>query len=117
MVLHLLAVAKLKLLLSATHLSTSTLNTALVLLVLKFPFTFRHFTGTFCNNVLNSARLFVFRLRVIVFEQEDEGSNVNGQRWVRALRLVRERATNARHAWNIEESHEESLHLASMVAL
>ncbi|KAF9615524.1 hypothetical protein IFM89_024151 [Coptis chinensis] len=109
--LHMVALTKLHLL-TTTH-SSSPLITALGIFILKVPFSIRHINRVY-TNAFTASRLFLFRLGVIMFGEELEA--YNGQRWERALRLVRERLINARRSWTTQ-IHEDSLHVATMVAL
>ncbi|KAL5728361.1 hypothetical protein ACHQM5_001454 [Ranunculus cassubicifolius] len=113
MVLHLLVLTKLKLL-SLTHISSTALTSALVMLILKLPSSSRHLSRV-CSNAFIASRLFLFRFSVIMFEYGNNGG-IDAQRWDRAVRLVRERMTNTRNSWS-SEIHEGSLHAATIVAL
>ncbi|OVA06903.1 hypothetical protein BVC80_7515g5 [Macleaya cordata] len=114
----LVVLTKLKLLLLATShgcsSNTAPIVTPLVFLfILKIPF-IRNMRREYYTDLFGASRLFFFRLSRIIFE--DDPTTVNGRRWVRALRLVREWVTNTRRPATMQ-SDEDSLHVVSMLAL
>ncbi|KAL5728359.1 hypothetical protein ACHQM5_001452 [Ranunculus cassubicifolius] len=113
MVLHLVALAKLKLQ-CLTHFTSTAFTFALVMLLLKLPASSRQLHRV-CNKVFTASRLFLFRFGIIIFE---DGSNGGiEQRWERAVRLVRERLITNRGNNGSSDNHEDSLLAVSMVAL
>ncbi|KAL2472031.1 Uncharacterized protein Adt_40167 [Abeliophyllum distichum] len=103
---------------AASH-SLTPLSAALLWpFVLKFSFSFRPLREVY-TDILHALRLFFFQLRQITMNDEPDGSAASngGARWERALRLICERVTQARHAQSGLDSGEDSLRAISMLAL
>lgn len=119
MALHLVLLAKLKLM-STGHrvcLSTSLMASLLGPFVLKFLFsTFKPLHQVFRDTVYAS-RLFLFQMGQIAFSSEPAGfTNGGSTRWQRAFQLVSGRLILARNS-QIAESDEESIRALSVLAL
>ncbi|KAL3499581.1 hypothetical protein ACH5RR_038674 [Cinchona calisaya] len=123
--LHLVLLAKLKLITITHHhvcLGTPIIVSLLGPFLLKFFFTtFRPLQQAFINTIYSS-RLFIFQMGQIINSNSEPPGFSNGPgtgtstRWQRALRLVNERLTLARHS-QVTESDEESLRALSVLAL
>ncbi|KAK1356622.1 hypothetical protein POM88_049878 [Heracleum sosnowskyi] len=88
MVLHLLALVKLKLLV-ATHSSVNPLFPCLLYpYVLKICIGLRYDLPQAYANITNFSRFFLFRLGHVIFHGRQENGFGNASRWKRALRLV-----------------------------
>lgn len=114
--LHMVALAKLKLLSSAAtpHSICPAILAGLVCpLVLKFCFSFRLVRQAYIDLVYAS-RLFVFQLGQIAFDSGPPASSNHrlGSRWQRALRLVCERVT-----LTPTQSDEHDFHTLTLIAL
>ncbi|KAG9452325.1 hypothetical protein H6P81_005229 [Aristolochia fimbriata] len=117
--IHLLAVAKLKLLAASAaaangHAYTSPVAVLVWPFALKLPLHGR--LSKLYADFAASSVLFLFRLSQIVFQQQPQH---HGGRWERALRLFRERVTSTTYRASTArfESVEASFHQASMLAL
>uniref|UniRef100_A0A0V0GNA6 Putative ovule protein n=1 Tax=Solanum chacoense TaxID=4108 RepID=A0A0V0GNA6_SOLCH len=110
--LHLLIILKLNL-----RASSLSLNTPLIISLLC-PFIIRLAACSFKPlhqihyNLVHSMRLFLFQMSQITFNSQPPAPT----RWERAVRLVYERFTRARHT-QFREMDEESLRALSMIAL
>lgn len=115
--LHMVALAKLKLLSSAatSHSICPAILAGLVCpLVLKFCFSFRLLRQAYIDLVYAS-RLFAFQLGQIAFDSGPAASsNIHslGSRWQRALRLVCERVT-----LTPTQSDEHDFHTLTLISL
>lgn len=113
--LHLLIVLKLHLTSASRSLSTS------LIVSLLCPFLIRLAACNFkplhqiCSNLVRSVRLFFFQMSQITLNSQPPARR-STMRWERAVRLVFERLTRARHM-QFWETDEESLHALSMIAL
>ncbi|KAJ9706904.1 hypothetical protein PVL29_002059 [Vitis rotundifolia] len=109
--LHLLVLAKLKLLSSSHSCSPLVVNLVWPFLI-KLSYSFRFVHGAYAD-VIHASRLFFFQLRQITFDpqQDDLG---NGTRLERAIRLVHRRLTRSSRS---QMDDEDSLHTLSMLAL
>lgn len=111
--LHLLIVLKLNMITSSVRLNTP------LFISLLFPFLIRLGACSFkplhqiYYNLAHSVRLFFFQISQIAFSSQPPAPST---RWERAVRLVYERLTGARHA-QFREMDEESLRALSMIAL
>ncbi|KAL3366042.1 hypothetical protein AABB24_010936 [Solanum stoloniferum] len=111
--LHLLIILKLNL-----RASSLSLNTPLIISLLC-PFIIRLAACSFKPlhqihyNLVYSMRLFFFQMSQITFNSQPPAAPT---RWERAVRLVYERFTRARHT-QFQEMDEESLRTLSMIAL
>ncbi|KAL8462977.1 hypothetical protein ACS0TY_033031 [Phlomoides rotata] len=113
--LAMVAVAKLSLVGGGGHHGLTPLVTALLWpFILKFAFSFRPLRET-CTDMSDALRLFFFQMSQIAFDN-GAAAGGGGPRWQRALRLVYERVTHARHAQPGSEG-DDSLIALSMLAL
>nr|GLL48613.1 hypothetical protein A4A49_09147 [Ipomoea trifida] len=116
--LHLLLIGKLHLFKATSHCLSS------VSFLLLGPFVLKLVSGLkpirqVCHEIVYSLRLFFFQMGEITFNAEPGAAaqgGGGGARWQRALRLVCERLTRARHPQFLE-TDEESLLDLSMIAL
>ncbi|KAM7256901.1 hypothetical protein ACFE04_012642 [Oxalis oulophora] len=121
MVLHILALAKLKLLSSSSHGINPLLTSLLCPFMVKLSMSYRIINGAYFE-MLHSSRLFVFQLGQIVFNGETSGERPagvfgNNTRFERAMRLVHQRLTLARRSSRADQSHEDSFHTLTMLSL
>nr|CAD1844449.1 unnamed protein product [Ananas comosus var. bracteatus] len=111
MAVHMVAVAKLKLLAGGGHSNWKLLAALLCPFALKLPF-FAQFPSS-CTDIAVSVRLFLFRLNRIFF---DDSIPAVG-RWRRALRLLHDRANADEGMLRMVRVNEEMLNALSMLAL
>nr|GMD81008.1 Decaprenyl diphosphate synthase [Ipomoea batatas] len=113
--LPIIALAKLKLL----KLTSQSVSTAsfwlLVPFLLKLGYRIKPIHHL-CHDFIYSARLFFFQMGQITFNGEPPEPGMADSRWMRALRLVAERLSRARHP-QFFETDEESLRALAMIAL
>ncbi|KAM7531115.1 hypothetical protein LguiB_034525 [Lonicera macranthoides] len=114
--LHLVILSKLSLMANShSSISTPMVATLLWPLLVKLFLTLRPINQIY-NDIIHNSRLFFFRLEQIAFSS-GSGSG-SGSRLERALRLVSERLTQIRESSSSSsQSHEESFHTLSMLAL
>uniref|UniRef100_M1B2X9 Uncharacterized protein n=1 Tax=Solanum tuberosum TaxID=4113 RepID=M1B2X9_SOLTU len=114
--LHILIVLKLNL-----RASSVSLNTPLIISLLC-PFIIRLAACSFKPlhqihyNLVHSMSLFLFQMSQITFNSQPPAAPRSTTRWGRAVRLVYERFTRARHI-QFHETDEESLRDLSIIAL
>ncbi|KAK4355919.1 hypothetical protein RND71_024890 [Anisodus tanguticus] len=115
--LHLLIVLKLNLIASSRNLNTP------LIVSLLCPYLIRLAACSFkplhqiYSNLIHSVRLFFFQMsQITLHSQPPPLASRRTMRWERAVRLVYERLTRARHS-QFWETDEESLHALSMIAL
>lgn len=131
MVLHFLVLlTKLKLILLRTSHGCSTSSVVLsttrvtgsslplvFLFILRIPF-IRNMRRQYYTDIFNASRFFIFRLSRILLH--DDELNQDSPRWVRAIRLFRERTVHniaQRRQPSTRQSDEDSFHLLSTLAL
>ncbi|OMO52450.1 hypothetical protein COLO4_37181 [Corchorus olitorius] len=120
--LHLLALAKLRLLSSSPTFTPLLAATLICPFLLKLSFSLGIVRRTY-TDVIESTRLFFFQLRqIIAFEDDHDqpppGGNGGGvpDRWQRALRLICQRITLVRRSPAVE-SDEDNFHTLTMLSL
>ncbi|MBA0881610.1 hypothetical protein Goshw_024737 [Gossypium schwendimanii] len=113
----LVALAKLHLLTPAHSISAPLLAGFICPFVVKLAFRFRIVRRVYID-MLYATRLFFFQLSQIVFDAggDRQPSPGDGERWLRALRLVSERITHVRRS-PVADSDEDSFHTLTVLSL
>lgn len=120
MVLHLLALVKLKLLATTSHSAFNPFFPCLAYpFVLKLCISLRYDVRRIHAHIAYSSSFFLYRLCRIIFHSRQEEDLGSAGRWRRTLRLVEEMINRATPAMDslFASDYEDSLHAIAMIAL